>query len=246
MLILAIDTSGKQGSVALARGDGRSFQLIERAPVAGGTFSAQLVPQIAELLARNNLRKENIDAFAAASGPGSFTGLRVGLAAIKALAEILQKPIVAVSVLEAIAAHALQLQVGAWEVDAKATVAALLDAGRGESFVGEYKFGSPLPLCVEEKLMRPEEFAAEIEQAGQKLAILTPDPHLIETLRKLVRDPDLIWPHIVPRPTSADIARIGLDKLLAGKTVSVEALDANYIRRSDAEIFSLPRIAGRG
>src|SRR5438105_66511 len=244
MLILAIDTSGKQGSVALARGDGRSFQLIESAPVAGGTFSAQLVPQIAELLARNNLRKENIEAFAAASGPGSFTGLRVGLAAIKALAEILQKPIVTVSVLEAIAANALQLQ-GAWEVDAKATVAALLDAGRGEMFVGEYKFGSPLPLCVEEKLMRPEEFAAEIEQTAQKLAILTPDPHLIETLKKLVRDPYLIWPHIVPRPTSADIARIGLDKLLAGQTVSVEALDANYIRRSDAEIFSLPRIAGR-
>ena len=129
---------------------------------------------------------------------------------------------------------------------AKATAAALLDAGRGEIFVGKYKFGSPLPLCVEEKLMRPEEFAAEIEQTGQKLAILTPDPHLIETLKKLARDPYLIWPHIIPRPTSADIARIGLDKLLAGKTVSVEALDANYIRRSDAEIFSLPRIAGRG
>src|SRR5205823_11197189 len=173
------------------------------------------------------------------------TGLRVGLAAIKALAEILQKPIVAVSVLEAIAANALQLK-GSWEVDAKATVATLLDAGRGEVFVGEYKFGSPLPLCVEEKLMRPEEFAAEIEQTGQKLAILTPDAHLIETLRKLVRDPYLIWPHIVSRPASADIARIGLDKLLAGKTVSVEALDANYIRRSDAEMFSLPRIAGRG
>ena len=246
MLILAIDTSAKQGSVALARADAKSFQLIESAPVAGGTFSAQLVPQIAELLTRNNLRKENVDAFAAASGPGSFTGLRVGLAAIKALAEILQKPIVAVSVLEAIAAHALQLQVAAWEADAKATVAALLDAGRGEVFVGEYKFGSPLPFCVEEKLMRPEEFAAEIEQTAQKLAILTPDPHLIETLKKLVRDPYLIWPHIVPRPTSADIARLGLHKLLAGETVSVEALDANYIRRSDAEIFSLPRIAGRG
>src|SRR5439155_6960751 len=108
---------------------------------------------------------------------------------------------------------ALQLQAGAWEVDAKATVAALLDAGRGEIFMGEYKFGSPLPLCVEEKLMRPEEFAPEIEQTGQKLAILTPDPHLIETLRKLVRDSCLMWPHIIPRPTSADVARIGFDKL---------------------------------
>src|SRR5947207_15256672 len=155
MLILAIDTSGKQGSVALARGDCKSFQLIESAPVAGGTFSAQLVPQIAELLARHDLRKEDIDAFAAASGPGSFTGLRVGLAAIKALAEILQKPIVAVSLLQAIAAASLDINMGAWEIDAKPTVAALLDAGRGEIFVGKYRYGSPLPLWVEEKLMRP-------------------------------------------------------------------------------------------
>src|SRR5438105_8794399 len=139
MLILAIDTSGKQGSVALARADAKAFQLIESAPVAGGTFSAQLVPQIAELLTRNNLHKENIDAFAAASGPGSFTGLRVGLAAIKALAEILQKPIVAVPLLQAIAA-ALHINTGAWEADAKATVAALLDAGRGEIFVGTYTY----------------------------------------------------------------------------------------------------------
>jgi tRNA threonylcarbamoyladenosine biosynthesis protein TsaB len=246
MLLLAIDTSGKQGSVALARGDGKSFNLITSTPVAGGTFSAQLVPQIAELLARNNLRKEDIDAFAAASGPGSFTGLRVGLAAIKALAEILQKPIFAVSLLQAIAANALRPQIGAWEIDAKAAVVALLDAGRGEIFVGKYKFGSPLPICAEEKLMRPEEVAAEIEKTGQKLAVLTPDPHLVETLKKLVRDPYLVWSQTVERPSSADIARVGMHKFLAGETVSVEALDANYIRRSDAEIFSLPRIAGGG
>ena len=99
MLILAIDTSGKQGSITLARGDESSFSLIETTPVEGGTFSAQLVPQIAALLARHQLRKEQIDAFAAATGPGSFTGLRVGLAAIKALAEVLRKPIAAVSLL---------------------------------------------------------------------------------------------------------------------------------------------------
>src|ERR1043166_10140220 len=97
MLVLAIDTSGRQGSVALARGDEKSFQLIQSVAIEGGTFSAELVPQIAELFAQHNLTKEQIDAFAAASGPGSFTGLRVGLAAIKALAEILEKPIAAVS-----------------------------------------------------------------------------------------------------------------------------------------------------
>ena len=104
MLLLAIDTSGKQGSIALARageptaeGD---FEVIEIAPLVGGTFSAQLIPQIAELLSRNGFMKNAIGAFAVVSGPGSFTGLRIGLAAVKALAEVLGKPIAAVSLLE--------------------------------------------------------------------------------------------------------------------------------------------------
>lgn len=103
MLILSADTSGKHGSIALVRCDEKKLETLELVPLEGGTFSAQLVPEIAELLSRHKLSKTNIDAFAVASGPGSFTGLRVGLAAIKALAEILQKPIAAVSLLEVIA-----------------------------------------------------------------------------------------------------------------------------------------------
>src|SRR4051812_49877103 len=95
MLILSIHTSGKNGSVALARGDAERFELIATSPVEGGTFSAQLIPQIARLLSENNLKKSNIDGFAAATGPGSFTGLRIGLTAVKGLAEILGKPIAA-------------------------------------------------------------------------------------------------------------------------------------------------------
>src|SRR5512132_3890951 len=110
MILLAIDTSGKEGSIALtraregsARGDGSEAnpELLEEVPLEGGTFSAQLVPQISALLAKHGLSKHDVGAFAVASGPGSFTGLRVGLAAIKALAEILQKPMVAISRLEA-------------------------------------------------------------------------------------------------------------------------------------------------
>src|ERR1700694_3842217 len=106
MLLLVTDTSGKQGSVALARGeerDGNEVEVNEVAFLAGGMFSAQLVPQIAALLAKHRLSKADIDAFIVVSGPGSFTGLRVGLAAIKALAEILKKPIAAISLLEAVA-----------------------------------------------------------------------------------------------------------------------------------------------
>src|SRR5579884_2256809 len=133
MLLLVTDTSGKNGSVALARAGedtgSSEVQVIDAIPLAGGTFSAQLVPQISGLLEKHGLRKADIGVFIVISGPGSFTGLRVGLAAIKALAEILQKPIVAVPLLEvvALAAHS------------EGNVVAALDAGRGEVYLGEYE-----------------------------------------------------------------------------------------------------------
>ena len=72
MLILSIDTAGPSGSIALCRcGEGApDCEVIELVPLAGRTYSAQLMPQIAALLARHKLDKRAIDAFAAASGPG--------------------------------------------------------------------------------------------------------------------------------------------------------------------------------
>src|ERR1700681_5064112 len=103
MLLLAADTSGKHGTIALAQCAGEGCAVIEVVPLEGGTFSAQLVPQIAALLTKHGFNKTDMGGFAVVSGPGSFTGVRVGLAAIKALAEVLQKPIAAVSLLDAIA-----------------------------------------------------------------------------------------------------------------------------------------------
>src|SRR5579872_1699447 len=104
MLLLAVDTSGKHGSIALARcGPDEACDVIEVAPLLGGTFSAELVPEIAALLGRHRFGKSDIGGFAVVSGPGSFTGLRIGLAVVKALAEVLVKPIAAVSLLEVLA-----------------------------------------------------------------------------------------------------------------------------------------------
>src|SRR5882757_3205256 len=127
MLLLAVDTSGKNGSLALVRAHDKAFQVLELVPLAGRMYSAQLIPSLQEALTRQNLKKTEIDGFAVASGPGSFTGLRVGLSTVKALGEVLHKPIVAVSVLEA-AARVTQ-------VDGHVIVA--LDAGRKQAFVGD-------------------------------------------------------------------------------------------------------------
>jgi tRNA threonylcarbamoyladenosine biosynthesis protein TsaB len=219
MLILAIDTSWKQGSVVLARGDARSFELIEMAPVAGGTFSAQLIPEISALLAKHKIGKDEIDAFGAASGPGSFTGLRVGLAAIKALAEVLKKPIAAVSVLEALAVAS----------GATGRVIAAFDAGRSEAYVGEYKCGDAGSTRVRESLLSQEELLAFVRGSGEVL-VVTPD----EAIAKLLDA------RRVARPQTDSIARLAIRKILAGETVAPEELDPNYIRRSDAEIFAKP------
>ncbi|HUM05935.1 MAG TPA: tRNA (adenosine(37)-N6)-threonylcarbamoyltransferase complex dimerization subunit type 1 TsaB [Terriglobales bacterium] len=222
MVLLAIDTSGKNGSLALARlpDKGGEIAVLEVVPLVGGTFSAQLVPQIAALLDKHGFTKADIAGFAVASGPGSFTGLRVGLAAVKALAEVLQAPIAAISLLEAVA-HSAEIA---------GPVLSVLDAGRGQLYVGLYD-GTPLQMQTERLLSR-EELAAE----ARERVIVTPDPQLADDVRAAG-----FQVAVAPYPRSDVIARLGWKRILRHETVSPEALEANYIRRSDAEIFSLPK-----
>jgi tRNA threonylcarbamoyladenosine biosynthesis protein TsaB len=223
MIFLAIDTSGKEGSIALVRApedasNASELSILNVVPLEGGTFSAQLVPQIASLLAKHGLGKNDIAAFAVASGPGSFTGLRVGLAAIKALAEILGKPIAAVSRLEALARSA----------GIRGTVVAALDAGRGEVYAGIYDVEDAAHL-QSERLLTISELLGE--SVGHVL--VTPDAKLAETARAA----GLRVEHVGPVRSDA-IARLAWEKIRESETVSPEDLEANYIRRSDAEIFA--------
>ncbi len=218
MLLLAVDTSGKQGSIALAQGqaDG-SCEVIDVVALGGGTFSAQLVPQIAGLLSKHGFQKKDLGGFVVASGPGSFTGLRVGLAAVKALGEATGKPIAAVSLLEAVA------------VAGRGRVLAALDAGRGDIYLGEYEVGAGGAKMVNEKLIAP----TELDGVAAGAAVLASGKILADALKKqgiAVRE--------VENPRSDAIAMLGWKKIVAGDTVSPEALEANYIRRTDAEIFS--------
>ena len=237
MLILAIDTSGQSGGITLAEATTGSFRVIESAAIAGGTFSAQLIPTLAELLKKHGYGVNDIGGFAAASGPGSFTGLRVGLSAIKGLAETLHKPIATVSLLEALASLA----------DREGKIAAAIDAGRKEVFLGLYqkdghssaeKSGSQTSTQFDhalikqrEDLLTQQDFLAALA-IERPAVIVTSDPALAE-FASGSHFPVVI----VAAPGSEVVARIGAAKLLAGETVSVEALDANYLRRSDAEIF---------
>ena len=232
-LLLATDTSGKNGSIALARvRSGQSdVEIVGAAPLAGGAFSAQLVPQIAALLENHGYRKSDLAAFAVVSGPGSFTGLRVGLAAIKALAEALQKPIAAISLLEAVAwsstAHAI----------APGRALAALDAGRGDVYVGDYELEPHVHMKRERLLSREEFIAGAMGAEATQKAVVTPDPLLAETVRAAG-----IRAELIEYPSVGVIARLGWERLQRGETVRPEELEANYIRHSDAEIFSKPAL----
>jgi tRNA threonylcarbamoyladenosine biosynthesis protein TsaB len=221
MILLAIDTSGKDGGITLAHvDDGRGSEflaIVETVALEGGTFSAQLVPQISGLLKKHGFSKADIGALAVASGPGSFTGLRVGLAAVKALAEILGKPITAVSRLEVLARSGHR----------DGRVLSALDAGRGELYVGEYDFS--IGKLVDERLQSREEFFAMVRH----MKVVTPDRALLDAARAAGAEAEA-----VAHPGSEAIARIGWERIQRGETISPEMLEANYIRRSDAEIFA--------
>jgi tRNA threonylcarbamoyladenosine biosynthesis protein TsaB len=237
VLILAIDTSGPSGGITLAEADAQSFRVIESAAIAGGTFSAQLIPTLAALLKKHGYGVKDLGGFATASGPGSFTGLRVGLSAINGLAETLHQPIATVSVLEALASLA----------DHTGTIAAAMDAGRKEVFLGIYRRNAEASaensgpqtgahsdhalFKQREELLTQQDFLATLG-TERPAVIITSDAPLAE-LASASHSAVLV----VTRPGSEVVACIGAGKLLSGESVSVEALDANYLRRSDAEIF---------
>jgi tRNA threonylcarbamoyladenosine biosynthesis protein TsaB len=245
MLLLAVDTSGKNGSLALVRVQPahqnptqakerlewatQNFEVLELVPLAGRMYSAQLIPELQNALDRQKLKKSDIDAYAVASGPGSFTGLRVGLSTVKALSEVLHKPIAAVSVLEATARIA----------GVHGHVLAALDAGRQQLFVGDYEFDDNFKVInVQESLVSFEPiFAKGALIWGSPLRIFSPDRN--------VRDAAAAYNVTVgdiPAPQADMFARIGYEKIVRGETTPAETLEANYIRASDAELFSLPKL----
>lgn len=208
MLLLAIDTSGRQGGITLARGE-NDIEIIESTPIQGGTFSAELIPQIAESLGKHGYGPKDLQALVAVTGPGSFTGLRVGLTAAKGLAEFLNLRIATVTSLEVLLAAA-----GAQE-----NVMAVLDAGRGELYAA-VQIGD----TGQESLLTAVEAVALANSKG--LRVVAADPTVASKFPKA---------EAIQYCSTEVAARLGFDKLGAGNTVDVLALDANYIRKSEAE-----------
>jgi tRNA threonylcarbamoyladenosine biosynthesis protein TsaB len=212
-VILALDTTSEFGSIALAERGGLVEEVLLNSPDGFGHI---LHDQVRRLLDRHGLRVQEIECFAAASGPGSFTGVRIGLAAVQGLAEATGKRIAAVSNLQALAYFG--------SAELRATI---LDARRGEVYGAVYD--RDLNLCSPEVVMKFQDWIKTLP-AG--------DIELIST------NPELFGPFATgipmvtaPRALASAIAQIAWKQFTAGETLNPANVDANYVRRSDAELF---------
>ena len=228
-LILALDTTGEHGSLALLRSGydrppglssvqtGTPLLLEQRPLHAPDGYGQMLYSEIAGLLERHAVRLLDVDCFAAASGPGTFTGVRVALACIKGLAEAQQRPAVAVSNLEAIAWH------GSAHLRAVA-----IDARRGDVYGAVYdETGNAVS---EEVVAKPAAWLASLP-AGVGEFLL----HNVSLDLSGTRFADVPVSE-APLALAHAIAAIAAERLARGEACDPAALDANYIRRSDAEL----------
>ena len=180
MLVLALDTTTRQGSVALARDGG---VVAVYAGDAAITHGVRLPGDLMRLFDARDLRVADVDLFAVASGPGSFTGLRIGIATMQGFALANSKPLAGVSALDAIvdaSSSSLSPQPSALSPDSE--VAAWMDAGRGQVFSARYKDGDVVEPALVDK---PAEILARWAQRGDAPALFAGDGAL--AYRDLIR-----------------------------------------------------------
>jgi len=227
MLILALDTSTQAGSLAILQ-DTRVVG--EVATCVAETYSSRLFRHLEFLLRELALDLRQVDLFAVSTGPGSFTGLRVGLTAVKGWAEIYDKPIAAVSALEAVAAQAKAPE---------AILVPVIDARRGQVYAGVYdRSGGSQVRRGDEVVMTPAEFLEILTgqlEAGAG-AFVSPAPEVFSAALE-----ETVFRGASIEPVSAVLApvigQLGFARAERGEVVDALTLDANYVRRSDAELL---------
>ena len=220
MRILAVDTTSSQGSIALLEGDDvrglASF-------TADRDHAQRLLPELDALLTSLGMSLSEIEGYAVTVGPGSFTGIRIGIATVEGLSFATGRPMVGVSALEA-TAYRYRCHHG--------LIAPLLDARRGEIFGALFRSdGGSLELILEPVCQRPEAFLARMPLqpvlfAGSGLAICQ----------------SLVWETLGERAQFAEpftalaeeVARIGKRRLEKGQATPLGGLGALYLRPSDA------------
>jgi tRNA threonylcarbamoyladenosine biosynthesis protein TsaB len=217
MRVLLINTAGDEGSVALADTE-LAQRVVAMEVLPGRSSSERLVPAVRRLMELHGWRLSELAAVVVVHGPGSFTGVRVGLSAAKGLSEAAGVGLIAVSRL-AMLAVCVDGQGG--------PVHSVLDAGRGEFYYGEYVGRR----CVREALL-----------SGQDVLAAAAGGIVVACQVKVTDALVGLGPRIVDEPSAADALPFALERVAARDFDDAATLDANYLRRTDAEIFAKPAV----
>jgi tRNA threonylcarbamoyladenosine biosynthesis protein TsaB len=209
--VLAFDTCGETGTVALLdlENDATTVTCVSQTELGGRAASAELMPAVDAMLRQATLDLRALRTLLVVNGPGSFTGIRVGLSTVKGFAHAAGTPIVAISRLAVLASLA----------EMRGDFLALLDAGRNEFYARR---------AEREWLASFEEIAAAAEEG---VPLVVAEARIAERLAA--------WkPSQVGPLDACAAARAALARLRSGESNDLAALDANYLRRSDAELFA--------
>lgn len=238
MLTLALDTCDARGGVALLNND----SVLQAEPHnSAEDYSIWLLPAVTRVLTAASVRLRDVQLYAAAAGPGSFTGVRMGLATVKAWNEVFGQPIAAVSRLEAVAA----------ESDGSAPyVAAFIDARRNQVFAALYRRqAAALERIDEEMVIPPDKFLEWClsTSGSERVDWVSPDPECLTQTPQWSGRPAVaqsvqkVSSFLAPR-----IGQLGYHAAQQGRVTTALSLDANYVRRCDAELsWKAPSHHGR-
>jgi tRNA threonylcarbamoyladenosine biosynthesis protein TsaB len=236
MLVLALDTTTRPGSIALAR-DGSIVSLYEGD--ANTTHGERLPGDLLRVLGAHALRVADVDIFAVASGPGSFTGLRIGIATMQGLALANDKSLVGISALDAlnelarsVSPQRLALSPKPSALSPECEVAAWMDAQRGQVFSATYVDAAVLESALVE---RPADILARWQREGRRPGVFVGDGALI--YRDLICRTEPTAHIVDPLPPLAPaVARLAAACIELHGPALPDAIRPLYIRRSDAEL----------
>lgn len=229
MIVLAIDTCDSRGSIAILKDYATLQDLPHAVPEE---YSSWLLPAVNSALEFAKISLVEVDVFAAAAGPGSFTGVRIGLTTVKAWSEVFGKPIVAVSRLEAVAAQSQSTA---------HYVASFIDAQRDQIFGALYhRAEGGLALLGQPMVASPEVFVEWVDERASRNEVAW-----------ISTDPDSLAKHPAWQPRAARgdkvqcvpcvlapfIGKMAFQRALTGNLFDALSLDANYVRRSYVEVF---------
>lgn len=220
MYILALETTGAHASAAIIDEKGTVFEKRSEEVL---NHLQSLLPMVKELLEENKLQLDDMTAIAASKGPGSFTGIRIGVSSARALAQALGKKTIGVPTLKAFAYNM---------PDYDGLICPVFDARRSQVYAGAYRWNEgKIEEAVKGAPYAIEDFLKEVERAGEKRMFFGDGIRAYEGFFER----EIIAPEAARFQSAASVARLAKDMLEAGLETDYEELMPDYMRKAEAE-----------